>query len=164
MNKPANELLDASFVITGGIEVDDPKGATGSSWAVVAKVEQISPWAKVQAKLLDLPLKVVWWRASNTSVDVQRCDDTGSGCIGEPGAMACKDGSAILCEAKGHYYNVEECRECTTHTRYIMLILLLCIGLLLHCCSLPVAKACKPKRRVLLAVWEDLRSLMVKVT
>ena len=35
-------------------------------------------------------------------------------------------------------------------------------AILMHYCSLPVAKACKPKRRVLLKVWVAVRSLMVK--
>ena len=34
-------------------------------------------------------------------------------------------------------------------------------GVLMYYCSLPAAKACKPKRRMLRSLWEALRSLMV---
>ena len=34
----------------------------------------------------------------------------------------------------------------------------------MYYCSLPVAKAYKPKRRMLLKMWETFRSLMVKVS
>ena len=130
----------------------------------------------------DLPLKPGWWRANYTSVDVKRCDDhadsAGSRCIGGPNAMACKpslDGPfCVLCKAgAGHYYDNDfrECRECGTSTRYLTIIVVLCTalglalvtGILIYYCALPAAKACKPKRRVLLQLWEALRSFMVKV-
>ncbi len=133
-------------------------------------------------KIQDLPVKAGWWRASNTSVDVQRCDDhddrDGSGCVGGPTAMACKDNLdgpfCVLCKhGPGHYYNndVNDCLECDGGTKYGTIIALLCLGLgcffasgaLLHYCSLPVAKACKPTRRRLLVLWVAFRSLMVKV-
>ena len=43
-----------------------------------------------------------------------------------------------------------------------MIALALFAGVLMYYCSLPAAKACKPKRRKLRAIWEALRSLMVK--
>ena len=136
-------------------------------------------------KMQDLPLKPGWWRASNTSVDIQRCEDhgadKGSGCIGGPNAAlrGCKPSLkgpfCVLCKAgAGHYFDSDyrECRECGPSTRYLTIIVALCIavvlalasGVLMHYCSLPMAKACKPKRRRLLQVWEALRSLMVKVS
>ena len=130
-----------------------------------------------------LPLLTGWFRASNTSVDVKRCADhdaeVGSGCVGGPAAWSCKDSLegplCVLCkDGPGHYYNSKDhaCRECGDDTRYITIIgvlgmvigLSLAFGLLLFYCSLPVAKACKPKRRVLRAVWGGLRSLMIKVS
>ena len=134
-------------------------------------------------KMQDLPLKPGWWRASNTSVDVQRCEDhsadKGSGCIGGPKAAGCKPSLegpfCVLCKAgAGHYFDTDyrECRECGTSTRYLTIIVALCIAVvlalasasLMHFCSLPIAKACKPKRRRLLQVWETFRSLMIKVS
>ena len=55
-------------------------------------------------------------------------------------------------------------------TKYGVLIAVACIGIglfigsgiLMHYCSLPVAKVCKPRRRVLLKVWVAVRSLLVK--
>ena len=132
-------------------------------------------------KIQELPLKAGWWRVSNTSFDVKRCedhsDDAGSGCVGGPNAQACKDNLAgplcVLCKhGVGHYYNqdLNDCLECGASTKYATLIVVACIGiglfigsaLLMHYCSLPVAKACKPKRRVLLKVWMAVCSLMVK--
>ena len=132
-------------------------------------------------KVQELPLKAGWWRVSNTSFDVKRCedynDDAGSGCVGGPNAQACKDNLAgplcVLCKhGVGHYYNqdLNDCLECGAGTKYVTLIVVACIGvglfigsaILMHYCSLPVAKACKPKRRVLLKVWVAARSLMVK--
>ena len=129
----------------------------------------------------ELPLKTGWWRVSNTSFDVKRCedysDDAGSGCVGGPNAQACKDSLAgplcVLCKhGVGHYYNqdLNDCLECGAGTKYVTLVVVACIGIglsigsaiLMHYCSLPVAKACKPKRRVLLKVWVAVRSLMVK--
>ena len=133
-------------------------------------------------KLQDLPVKEGWWRASNTSVDIKRCEDydssAGSGCIGGTNASACKqslDGPlCVLCKAgAGHFYNKDthECEECGGFTRYGTLLVLLgmgtasglCAGLLLFYCSLPVAKVCRPKRRVLRSLWEASRSLLVKL-
>ena len=135
----------------------------------------------VGLRMQELPLKTGWWRVSNTSFDVKRCedynDDAGSGCVGGPNAQACKDNLAgplcVLCKhGVGHYYNqdVNDCLECGTGTKYVTLIVVACIGIglfigsaiLMRYCSLPVAKACKPKRRVLLKVWVAVRSLMVK--
>ena len=132
-------------------------------------------------KIQELPLKAGWWRVSNTSFDVKRCedhsDDAGSGCVGGPNAQACKDNLAgplcVLCKhGVGHYYNqdLNDCLECGASTKYATLIVVACIGIglfigsaiLMHYCSLPVAKACKPKRRVLLKVWVAVCSLMVK--
>ena len=132
-------------------------------------------------KMQELPLKAGWWRVSNTSFDVKRCedynDDAGSGCVGGPKAQACKDNLAgplcVLCKhGVGHYYNqdLNDCLECGAGTKYVTLIVVACISIglfigsaiLMHYCSLPVAKACKPKRRVLLKVWVAVRSLMVK--
>ena len=132
-------------------------------------------------QMQELPLKAGWWRVSNTSSDVKRCedynDDAGSGCVGGPKAQACKDNLAgplcVLCKhGVGHYYNqdLNDCLECGTGTKYVTLIVVACIGIglligsaiLMHYCSLPVAKACTPKRRVLLKVWVAVRSLMVK--
>ena len=56
-------------------------------------------------KIQELPLKAGWWRVSNTSFDIKRCedhsDDAGSGCVGGPNAQACKDNLAgplcVLC-------------------------------------------------------------------
>ena len=136
---------------------------------------------RIGLKVQELPLKAGWWRVSNTSFDVKRCedynDDAGSGCVGGPNAQACKDNLAgplcVLCKhGVGHYYNqdLNDCLECGTGTKYVTLIVVACIGIglfigsaiLMHYCSLPVAKACKPKRRVLLKVWVAVRSLMVK--
>ena len=132
-------------------------------------------------RMQELPLKTGWWRVSNTSFDVKRCedynDDAGSGCLGGPNAQACKGNLAgplcVLCKhGVGHYYNqdVNDCLECGAGTKYVTLIVVACIGIglfigsaiLMHYCSLPVAKACKPKRRVLLKVWMAVCSLMVK--
>jgi len=134
-------------------------------------------------KMQELPLKPGWWRISNTSVDVQQCDDhgadKGSGCIGGPNAAGCKESLSgplcVLCKAGSGYYfdkDLNECRECGTSTRYLTIIVALCIAvvlalasaILMHFCSLPIAKACKPKRRRLLQVWETFRSLMIKVS
>ena len=134
-------------------------------------------------KVQELPLKPGWWRISNTSVDVQQCDDHGtdkeSGCIGGPNAAGCKESLSgplcVLCKAGSGYYfdkDLNECRECGTSTRYMSIIVTLSIaigltlisGILMYYCSLPVAKACKPKRRMLLKMWETFRSLMVKVS
>ena len=81
----------------------------------------------------------------------------------------------VLCKAgAGHYYDKDdrECRKCGESTRYLTIIVALCIavglaliaGFLMYYCSLPVAKACKPKRRRLLQAWVAFRSLMVKVS
>ena len=132
-------------------------------------------------KMQELPVKAGWWRVSNTSFDVKRCedynDDAGSGCVGGLNARACKDNLAgplcVLCKhGVGHYYNqdLNDCLECGAGTKYVTLIVVACISIglfigsaiLMHYCSLPVAKACKPKRRVLLKVWVAVRSLMVK--
>ena len=83
-----------------------------------------------------------------------------------------------MCSAKnlgpGHYYDNDfnECRECTGGTRYTTIFTVLGTGILfaigsgilMHYLSLPLLKACKPKRRVLRAVWGGLRSLMIKVS
>ena len=131
---------------------------------------------------LTLPVKAGWWRASNTSVDIKRCVDydaeQGSGCVGGPAAWSCKESLSgplcVLCkDGPGHYYNkdIHECRECGAGTSYLTIIAMLgtalsfalVSGILLYYCSLPGAKACKPKQRVLRAVWECVRSLLVKV-
>ena len=138
--------------------------------------------ATIGLNMQDLPLKSGWWRANYTSVDVKRCDDhadsAGSGCIGGPNAMACKpslDGPfCVLCKAgPGHYYDNDfnECRECTGGTRYTTIFTVLGTGILfaigsgilMHYLSLPLLKACKPKRRISLKLWVAFRSLMVKV-
>ena len=130
-----------------------------------------------------LPLLTGWWRASNTSVDIKRCADhdaeEGSGCVGGPDAWSCKEKLSgplcVLCkDGPGHYYNkdIHDCRECGADTSYLTILAMLgtalglglSSGILLYYCSLPVAKACKPKRRVLRAVWESVRSLLVKVS
>ena len=132
---------------------------------------------------LTLPVIAGWWRASNTSVDIKRCADhdaeEGSGCVGGPGAWSCKESLSgplcVLCkDGPGHYYNkdIHECRECDAGARGLTIIamlgtalgLALISGTLLHYCSLPVAKACKPKQRVLRTVWECVRSFLVKVS
>ena len=126
-----------------------------------------------------LPLLTGWWRASNTSVDIKRCAKEGSGCVGGPDAWSCKEKLSgplcVLCkDGPGHYYNKDshDCRACGADTSYRTIIAMLGTalglglfsGILLYYCSLPVAKACKPKRRVLRAVWECVRSLLVKVS
>ena len=132
---------------------------------------------------LTLPVIAGWWRASNTSVDIKRCADhdaeEGSGCVGGPGAWSCKESLrgplCVLCkDGPGHYYNkdIHECRECDAGARGLTIIAMLgtalgfalISGTLLHYCSLPVAKACKPKQRVLRTVWECVRSFLVKVS
>ena len=68
--------------------------------------------------------------------------------------------------------DIHDCRECGADTSYLTIIAMLgtalglglLSGILLYYCSLPLAKACKPKRRVLRAVWECVRSLLVKVS
>ena len=131
-------------------------------------------------KIQELPLKAGWWRASSTSVDVKRChdfsDDATSGCIGGSDPWACKanlDGPlCVLCKnGSGFYYNrdINACEECGPRTTYVTVILFICViigaglvaGVLMYYCSLPAAKACKPKRRMLRSLWEALRSLMV---
>ena len=132
-------------------------------------------------KMQDLPLKAGWWRASNTSLDVRRCHDyrnnAASGCVGGAEAQACKDSLhgplCVLCKhGAGYYYSrdANECLECGAGTKYVTIIVTVCIGvalfmasgILMHYCSLPVAKACKPTRRTRLKVWVALRSFMVK--
>ena len=79
----------------------------------------------------------------------------------------------VLCKAgAGHYYDKDhsECRECeessylTVVALCIAVALALIAGVLMYYCSLPVAKACKPKRHRLLQAWVAFRSLMIKVS
>lgn len=79
----------------------------------------------------------------------------------------------VLCKHEGWYFNghSNDCQECTDNTKYLTVLLVPCLAIacafaasiLMYYCSLPAAKACKPKRRRLLKVWEGLRSFMVKV-
>ena len=79
----------------------------------------------------------------------------------------------MLCKHEGWYFNGDsnDCQECTDNTKYLTVVLVPCLAIactfaasiLMYYCSLPAAKACKPKRRRLLKVWEGLRSFMVKV-
>ena len=124
-------------------------------------------------------------RISATSLDIRRCPDYsnhkhGSGCIGGNQSAACKDGLygpyCILC-SDGNSGNVfydsdrSECAECTTMKRLITLT----IGLIslfsggvflaatIYLCSMPGAKACRPKRILLRRLWNVVRSLLVKI-
>ena len=79
----------------------------------------------------NLPVKAGYWRASNTSDAVERCndydapEDKGSGCIGGSDGPACKDSLdgpfCVLCkDGPGHYYNADdhECRVCDANNKY----------------------------------------------
>ena len=72
----------------------------------------------------DLPLKAGWWRISNTSIDVRRCDDhgadKGSGCVGGPSAASCKPSLGEHHHAHSHAHSLAHLAV-TTQTHYIQM-------------------------------------------